>query len=55
MRLRDAAVAFDRRVRRGITAGELANLEGLLARLATNVEANDEEGAPWAGLIDSSP
>jgi MarR family transcriptional regulator for hemolysin len=55
MRLRDAAVAFDRRLRRGITAAELANLEGLLARLATNVEANDEEGAPWAGLIDSSP
>jgi MarR family transcriptional regulator, transcriptional regulator for hemolysin len=37
LRLRDAAVAFDRRLRRDITADELASLEGLFARLAANV------------------
>lgn len=37
LRLRDVAVAFDRRLRRDITADELASLEGLLARLAANV------------------
>jgi MarR family transcriptional regulator for hemolysin len=37
LRLRDAAVAFDRRLRRGLTAAEVASLEGLLGRLAANV------------------
>ncbi len=37
LRLREAAVAFDGRLRRDITADELASLEGLLARLAANV------------------
>jgi MarR family transcriptional regulator for hemolysin len=36
--LRDAAIVFDRRLRRGITAAELTMLEGLLGRLAANVE-----------------
>lgn len=36
-RLRDAAVAFDRRLRRGISAEELDGLERLLERLAANV------------------
>ncbi|MGZ4351500.1 MAG: MarR family winged helix-turn-helix transcriptional regulator [Solirubrobacteraceae bacterium] len=37
VRLRDAAVAFDRRLRRGISAEELDALERLLERLAANV------------------
>lgn len=49
--LRDAAVAFDRRLRRGISAAEVAGLEDLLDRLAGNVGAEDGESAPWAGLI----
>jgi MarR family transcriptional regulator for hemolysin len=52
LRLRDAAVAFDRRLRRGVSADELATLEGVLGRLAANV-AKDEQGAPaWAGLAE---
>jgi MarR family transcriptional regulator, transcriptional regulator for hemolysin len=42
LRLRDAALAFDRRLRRGITAEELASLEGLLGRLAANILVADE-------------
>src|SRR6516165_5937028 len=34
MRLREAAIAFDRRLRRGVSADELAALEAVLARLA---------------------
>jgi len=39
LRLREAALAFDRRLRRGVTGDELALLEELLGRLAANVEA----------------
>ena len=42
LRLRDAALGFDRRLRRGITAEELASLEGLLGRLAANILVADE-------------
>jgi MarR family transcriptional regulator for hemolysin len=35
-RMRDAALSFDRRLRRGISAGELDGLERLLDRLAAN-------------------
>jgi MarR family transcriptional regulator, transcriptional regulator for hemolysin len=38
-RLREAAVAFDRRLRRGLSADELDGLERVLDRLAANVEA----------------
>jgi MarR family transcriptional regulator for hemolysin len=41
VRLREAAVAFDRRLRRGTTPAELACLEGLLGRLAANVGAKE--------------
>lgn len=37
LRLREAAVAFDRRVRRGVTAEDLTLVEGVLGRLAANV------------------
>jgi MarR family transcriptional regulator, transcriptional regulator for hemolysin len=37
LRLREAAVAFDRRLRRGIPAGRLAELEALLGQLVANV------------------
>lgn len=36
-RLRDAALTFDRRLRRGIGAGELSAFEDVLNRLAANV------------------
>jgi MarR family transcriptional regulator for hemolysin len=37
--LRQAVVGFDRRLRAGLSASELANLSGLLARLQHNVES----------------
>jgi MarR family transcriptional regulator, transcriptional regulator for hemolysin len=51
LRLRDAALAFDRRLRRGISAQELATLERLLATLAGNVapEAAPSPRAPSLG------
>ena len=45
LRLRDAAVAFDQRLRRGITAEQLAGLDDLLSRLAANVQAT-QDGSP---------
>jgi MarR family transcriptional regulator for hemolysin len=45
MRLREAALAFDRRLRRGISAAELAGFEAVLDRLAGNVApAGDDAG-----------
>lgn len=41
LRLRDAAVAFDRRLRRGVTSEELAQLADVLNRLAANVGARE--------------
>ncbi|MDQ1361543.1 MAG: MarR family transcriptional regulator, transcriptional regulator for hemolysin [Acidimicrobiaceae bacterium] len=54
LRLRGAAVAFDRRLRAGITGDELASLEGVLDRLARNV-GDDEESVQWAGLLETKP
>jgi MarR family transcriptional regulator, transcriptional regulator for hemolysin len=43
LRLRDAAFAFDQRLRRGLTDRDAADLEGLLLRLERNV-AGDGPG-----------
>jgi MarR family transcriptional regulator for hemolysin len=43
LRMRDAAADFDRRLRTGISADDLATLEDLLGRLTANVAA---DGAP---------
>jgi MarR family transcriptional regulator for hemolysin len=52
LRLRDAAMVFDRKLRRGVSTDEAAALEDVLSRLAANV-ANDKDGAaPWVGLIE---
>jgi MarR family transcriptional regulator, transcriptional regulator for hemolysin len=42
LRLRDAAAGFDRRLRRGFTADELTDLEGLLGRLVENVGTSQD-------------
>jgi MarR family transcriptional regulator for hemolysin len=55
LRLRDTAVAFDQRLRQGITEEEVADLEGLLDRLVANAGAQDEGSLPWAGLIETKP
>ncbi|HXZ63743.1 MAG TPA: MarR family transcriptional regulator [Streptosporangiaceae bacterium] len=49
LRLRDAAIAFDRRLRRGLTDTELAALGDALNQLAANVGGADGQ-LPWAGL-----
>jgi MarR family transcriptional regulator for hemolysin len=54
VRLRAAALAFDRRLRAGIADGELARLEGVLDRLVRNVGGR-EDAAEWPGLLDAKP
>jgi MarR family transcriptional regulator for hemolysin len=54
LRLRDAATAFDRRLRAGITPGDAATLDDLLNRLAANVDTERAATAPWAGLIETA-
>ena len=49
LRLRDAALAFDRRLRHGIGAGELAAFEAVLNRLAANVAPADPPAEPAGG------
>ena len=51
LRLREAATAFDRRLRRGVSANEAATLEKVLSRLAANVADNQKGAPPWVGLI----
>jgi MarR family transcriptional regulator for hemolysin len=53
IRLRAAAVEFDRRLRRGITDEEIEGLQGLLDRLAANVGTELDHGLPGAGLLQS--
>ncbi len=53
LRLRKAAMAFDKRLRAGITAEETAGLESVLDRLARNVGTADR-AARWAGLLDTN-
>jgi MarR family transcriptional regulator for hemolysin len=54
LRLRTAAVAFDRRLRAGINKDELSSLENVLVRLVRNVAANDQP-AQWGGLLEANP
>ena len=54
VRLRGAAMAFDRQLRRGITDEDAAILGDLLGKLATNA-GTDESAAPWAGLAERTP
>jgi MarR family transcriptional regulator for hemolysin len=43
LRLREAAIAFDRKLRRGVSADDAAALEEMLGRLATNVDDREED------------
>jgi MarR family transcriptional regulator, transcriptional regulator for hemolysin len=54
VRLRAAAMAFDRRLRRGISDEEAATLSDLLGRLAANAGV-DDGGVPWAGFAERAP
>lgn len=52
LRLREAAMSFDRRLRRGVSADEAATLQDVLGRLAANVADHQEGAPPWAGMIE---
>ncbi len=52
LRLRKAALAFDRRLRRGIDNEQAAELELALDRLVANLGTGEPGAAPWAGLVD---
>jgi MarR family transcriptional regulator for hemolysin len=52
LRLRKTALAFDRRLRRGIADEQADELEQVLDRLVANAGTGDPRAAPWAGLID---
>jgi MarR family transcriptional regulator, transcriptional regulator for hemolysin len=48
LRLREAAMAFDAKLRAGLADADLETLSGLLGHLAANVGA-EEPTPPWAG------
>lgn len=52
LRLRAAAVSFDRRLRRGVGEEEIEQLHRLLDRLAANVGTGQEHGPPGPGATD---
>lgn len=54
LRLRAVAMSFDARLRRGISAAQITELETVLGRLAANVGAGDSRKLPWAGLVEAS-
>ena len=54
VRLRDAAIAFDAKLRAGLGDADLATLGTLLGQLAANAGAA-EASPPWAGLADHRP
>ncbi len=51
LRLRDAAAAFDARLRAGLDDAQIARLGELLDRLAANAGA-EQGGTPWPGAAD---
>ena len=54
LRLREAAMAFDRQLRRGISDEEAATLGDVLGRVAINAGA-DDGAAAWAGFAETTP
>jgi MarR family transcriptional regulator for hemolysin len=52
LRLREAAIAFDAKLRTGLADADLATLIALLSHLAANVGAPENAAAPWAGLAE---
>lgn len=51
-RLASVAQSFDKKLRRGISAAEVATLADLLGRLGANVGAAEGTLRPWSGLAD---
>jgi MarR family transcriptional regulator for hemolysin len=55
LRLRDAAIAFDSQLRRGITDADAAKLSEILGLLAANVGVGGDDQALWAGFAEQAP
>lgn len=53
LRLQQAAIAFDARLRAGLADDDLDNLSDLLGQLAANAGATEDGTPPWAGLAES--
>jgi MarR family transcriptional regulator for hemolysin len=53
--LREVALGFDKRLRRGITADQTRALADLLGRLAANVDGAGSAQSPWQGLAEQQP
>jgi MarR family transcriptional regulator, transcriptional regulator for hemolysin len=54
-RLRAAATAFDRRLRRGVPDEQISQVQDALDRLAANVGSSSDDGGVFAGLIETPP
>jgi MarR family transcriptional regulator, transcriptional regulator for hemolysin len=52
VRLQQAALAFDARLRAGLADADLDSLRDLLGRLAANVGGTEDGAMPWAGLAE---
>jgi MarR family transcriptional regulator for hemolysin len=52
LRLREAAIAFDAKLRTGLADADLATLSALLSHLAANVGTPENTASPWAGLAE---
>jgi MarR family transcriptional regulator, transcriptional regulator for hemolysin len=52
LRMRGTAMSFDQRLRAGIAAEQIDELEAILRQLAVNVGAGGT-GPPWQGLAES--
>jgi MarR family transcriptional regulator, transcriptional regulator for hemolysin len=52
VRMQQAAIAFDARLRAGLADADLDQLNDLLGRLAANVGGADGAAPPWAGLAE---
>lgn len=55
LRLREAAMTFDAKLRAGLSDDDLATLSALLSQLAVNVGAPPDAAPPWAGLAAHRP
>lgn len=51
-RLQQAAIAFDARLRDGLSDADLDTLDDLLGRLGANLGTADGGSLPWAGLAE---
>jgi MarR family transcriptional regulator for hemolysin len=52
LRMQEAAIAFDARLRAGLADADLDHLSDLLGTLAANAGRTDDGAMPWAGLAE---